>query len=280
VNQTFSLLRKHPILALPVLAADLISFAAMHIQHTLHQPLFAWVFANKDSVLSTTSNAFVLTPENATKAALLTIPLIWGCYFLTVYLYTGALLTTSTLLHGMIKGQLPNLRFAFVHAYGNRRRLLLFSISFFGALIVAAILVGFSMAVSMKIPWLARMMGRDFGYLIVLPLEIAFVYIFTRPALKLLSLTQAPPLKSIEHIAMLLGLIAIFTQMTFVLLTEHAAPAILFQQKTVAGFLVREAIQSLIGASIYVPLFIGLSLLASGGEQVTPFTGLEEVEQV
>ena len=122
----------------------------MHIQHALHQPLFAWIFSNNDSVLATTKRAFVLTPENAPKAALLTIPLVWGCYFLTVCFYTGALLTTSTLLQERDKGQLPKLGLAFVQTLSNRRRLLLFSISMFGALVIAAILGGSSIAVSMK----------------------------------------------------------------------------------------------------------------------------------
>jgi hypothetical protein len=278
VNRIFSLLHEHPIFALPVVAADLLSFAAMHIQHALHQPLFDWVFTNKDSVLATTRSAFVLTPQNATKAALLTLPLIWGCYFLTVCLYTGALLISSSFVRRVARGELPDLRSALVDVIRNRRRLLFFSISLLGALIIAAIVAGFLIAASMKVPWLASKMGRDFGYLTALPLELVLAYLFIRPALKLLSETQASNVQVIERMAIFLSLITVITQVALVLLIEHAAPAFLFQQKTIIGFLIREAVVSLIGALPYVPLFIGLSLLSAGSEHLTSARGLEEVE--
>jgi hypothetical protein len=277
LNRTFSLLREHPTFALPVVAADLLSFAAMHIQHALHEPLFAWAFSN-NSVLATTRSAFVLTPEDAPKAALLTIPLVWGCYFLSVCLYTGALLITSIFVRKVSSGESPDLRAAFFHTVRNGRRLLLFSITMFGALIIAAIVFGFSLAVSMEVAWLAPRIGRDFSYLIVVPLEITLVYLLTRPALKLLSQTGASPVQASERLARSFGIITLLTQIAFVLVIEHAVPASLFQQRTVIGFLIREAVVSLIGASSYIPLFIGLSVLAYSAEQVASMRGLEEVE--
>jgi hypothetical protein len=247
VDRTFSLLREHPVLALPVIAADLLSFAAMHIQHALHQPLFAWVFGNSNSVLATTRSPFVLTPENAPKAALLTIPLLWASYFLSIYLYTGALLITSAFVRRTSNGESPDLRAALVYTVRNWRRLFLFSISMLGALIIVGIVFGFLLTTSMKVAWLAPRIGRDFSYLTVLPLEIALVYLFTRPALKLLSETGASPLQASARMATYLGLITIITQMVVVLVLEHVAPASLFQQKTVIGFLIREALVSLIG---------------------------------
>jgi len=278
VDRTFSLLRAYPILALPVAAADLLSFAAMHIQHALHQPLFALVFGNRESVLSSTRSAFVLTPQHAAETALLTLPLVWGSYFLAVCFYTGALLMTSALVRRSDNGDRPELRFAYVHMLKNRRRLLRFSMAMFGALIVAAIAAGVLIATIMKVPWLISVRGRDLGYLIALPLEIALVCLLTRPALKLLSERQESPSLGIQRLATSLGLITVIVQLALALLIEHSAPASLFQQKTVIGFLVREAIVSQISASTYVPLFIGLSIVADSPEQVTAFRGLEDVE--
>jgi hypothetical protein len=278
VNQTFSLLREHPILALPVIAADLLSFAAMHIQHALHEPLFAWAFSNNDSVLATTRGTFVLTPENAPKAALLTVPLVWGCYFLSVCLYTGALLITAALVRKVSNGESPDLRTALAYAVRNWRRLLRFSISMFGALIVAAIVFWILLATSMKVAWLAPRIGRDFSYLTTVPLEIALVYLFTRPALKLLSETGNSSLHVFARMAAYFGVVTIVTQLAFILVIDHIAPGSLFQQKTVIGFLLREAVESLVGASPYIPLFIGLSVLAYSAEQVTSIRRLEEVE--
>ena len=70
----------------------------MHFQHALHRPLFALFFSTKDSVLDAFHSSFILTPENATKVALLTAPLIWGCYFLTIFFYSGAMVVVSALL--------------------------------------------------------------------------------------------------------------------------------------------------------------------------------------
>jgi hypothetical protein len=279
VDRTFTLLRAHPIFALPVLAADLIGFAAMHIQHALHQPLFALIFSNSDSVISTTKSAFVLTPENAPKAAILAIPLVWGAYFLNVFFYTGALLMTCALVRKVSGGESTDLRAALVYAVENWRRLLRFSISMFGALIIAVFVFGYLVTMSMKVTWLAPKVGRDFSYLTVLPLEIAFVYLFTRPALKLLSKTETSPSQSSGHTATYCGLITIVTQMVFVFILEHVAPASLFQQKTAIGFLAREAVVSLIGASPYIPLFIGLSLLTDSARHADTVRGLEEAEE-
>jgi hypothetical protein len=278
VDRTFSLLREHPIFALPVIAADFLSFAAMHIQHALHQPLFTWVFSNSNSVLATTRSPFVLTSENASKAALLVIPLVWGCYFLSVFLYTGALLITSALVRRISDSESPDLRAALAYTVRSWRRLLLFSISMLGALIIVAIVFGILVMMSMKIAWLAPRIGRDFSYLIVLPLEIALVYLFTSPALKLIAEIKTSLSLRTLRMAIYFGLITIITQMVFVLVLDHIAPISLFQQKTVTGFLICEAIVSLIGASPYIPLFIGLSVLADSDKQLDSVTGLEEVE--
>jgi hypothetical protein len=74
------------------------------------------------------------------------------------------------------------------------------------------------------------------------------------------------------------GVIAIVTQLAFILVIDHIAPDSLFQHKTVIGFLFREAVESLIGASPYIPLFIALSVLACSAEQITLMRGLDEVE--
>jgi hypothetical protein len=278
-DRTFSLLREYPIFALPVIAADFLSFAAMHIQHALQQPLFTWVFSNNNSVLSTTRSAFVLTPENAPRAALLAIPLVWSCYFLSVFFYTGALLTTSAVVRRVRNSESPDLRAAIACTVRNWRRSLLFTISMIAALIITAIVFGFLLAMSMKVAWLAPRIGRDFSYLIVLPLEIALVYLFTPPALKLISEIRASLSSQTLRVATYFGLITIFTQMVFVLALDHVAPTSLFQQKTVVGFLIREAIVSLIGASPYIPLFIGLSVLADSNRQHSSMGGLEKAEE-
>jgi hypothetical protein len=280
ITKSLIVLRKHPLLALPVIAADLLGFAAMHIQHALHQPLFAFVFGNKDSVLSTTRSSFVLTPENASKVALLTVPLIWGCYFLSVLFYTTALLVTSALLDQIEMNEDPDLRSAVVLAFKDKKRLLLFSISMIGALAAAAIVSGLLISGSMQIPWLAEKMGRDFGYFVAFLLQMVIVLLFARPALKLLRESQSSPTRSVLRAAVFLGFSVTAAQIAYLLVLEHAAPDVLFQQKTVFAYLIREAVVSLMGASFYIVFFIGLSLLAasdhptSNPEDLGPVDGL------
>ena len=63
---------------------------------------------------------------------------------------------------------------------------------------------------------------------------------------------------------MFAGFTAVTVQVVFSLLVKYAVPAFLFQQTTVTAFLFQEATFSLIGALLYVLLFIALSLLAAG----------------
>jgi hypothetical protein len=256
-------------LVIPVIAADLISFAAMHIQHALHQPLFNWFFSNRDSVLSTTRSTFVLTIENAPKAALLTAPLIWGCYFLTIYLYTAAMIVISALIETTRKSEILEMGLVLVTLRKRKRQLLLFSLSLFALLIVEAF-VGYLLFLgALKVKWLAQRMGSDFGYFAGLVLNLPIVYLCTRPALKLLSSAEVPSSPANERLGTLSGFTVIVMQFVFALLIAHAAPAFFFQQTTVIGFLSREAVTSLIGASPFIPLFVAFSLLATSEEQIT-----------
>jgi hypothetical protein len=277
VKRTFALLRRHPIFALPVLIADLLGFAAMHFQHALHGPLFALFFSTKDSVLSTTRSSFILTPENATKAALLIVPLIWGCYFLTIYFYSGALVVVSALLETAQKGEILNLQLVQTVLLKRKRRILGFSIFLFGVLVIAAVVGYWLFRAIVSVPWFATWTGFNEGILVAGLLEMPIAYIFTRRALKFLR-PEAMQRRSDERLATFSGFAAVTVQIVVSLLWRYAAPAFLFQQTTVAAFLFREATFSLIGALLYVPLFVALSLLATGEEpmiEAPVFQGVE-----
>ena len=264
-NRTFALLRRNFIFALPVLIADLLGFAAMHFQHALQRPLFALFFSAKDSVLSPTRSSFTLTPENATKAALLTVPLVWGCYFLTIFFYSGALVVVSALLETAQKGEILNLQLIQTVLLKRKRQILGFSIFLFGVLVIAAVVGYWLFRAIVSVPWLANWTGFNLGILVAWILEMPIAYIFTRRALKFLR-PEAARRRSDERLAMFAGFTAVAVQIVFGLLVKYAAPAFLFQQTTVTAFLFREATFSLIGALLYVLLFIALSLLAAGDE--------------
>ncbi len=236
VNRTFACLRRHPIFALPVLVADLLGFAAMHFQHALHRPLFALFFSTKDSVLSTAHSSFTLTPENATKVALLTAPLIWGCYFLTIFFYSGAMVVVSALLETAQKDESLNLQLIQTVLLKRKRQILDFSIFLFGVVVIAAVIGYWLFLAIFSVPWLANWTGFNLGILVAWLLEMPIAYIFTRRALKFLR-PEVPRRRSDERLAMFAGFTAVTVQVVFSLLVKYAVPAFLFQQTTVTAFL-------------------------------------------
>jgi hypothetical protein len=122
--RAFAQIRRYPILALPVLIADLLGFVALHLQHALHQPLFDWFLVSRGSVLGVARSHFVLTPANAAKAGLIAAPLIVGCYFLIVCLYVAALHTTFVMVEAIASDQAPRLQSGTRILFRSKRRFL------------------------------------------------------------------------------------------------------------------------------------------------------------
>ena len=264
VNRTFAALRERPVLALPVLAADLIGFAAMHLQHALHQPLFDLFLNSNRSVLSTTHGAFVLTPENATRAALLTFPLVWGCYFLNILLYAAALLATAILLDSDC-GHKPGPRNIWSVLASNKRRLLVLSCFALVTLILQIPLGYMLFWVTNKVPSFNPMQGRNLGYAIAFIVELVAVAILTRPALALLG-EPRPDNRNVQ-LGRVFGWMALIAQFAILLSIEHLFPPSFFDQKTMLDLLVREALTSLLGCLPYIPLFIGFATISRASRE-------------
>jgi hypothetical protein len=261
-----SLLRKHPALVLPVLTADTLSFAAMHLQHALHDPLLGLFFGHRDSVLGSSRTSFVLTPQNASRAFWLLAPLIWGCYLLTTYLYTAALVFTSGQVDIAKTGETLSFNFANVASKLHRAKVFRFSPLI---LVVATIGAGADsllLFISAKIPWLAQRMGADLGYVIGMLVELPALYVLVKPAIRLLQTEEIDITPHVQRVGAIFSAAFILLQGLELLVINHVLPASLFQQRTVLGLLVREWVVSLAGALLYVPLFIGLSLIAESLE--------------
>jgi hypothetical protein len=257
-----SLLRKHPVLVLPVLTADTLSFAAMHLQHALHDPLLSLFFGHRDSVLGSSRTSFVLTPKNASEAFWLLAPLIWGCYLLTIYLYTTALVFTAGQVDDAMTGKSPSLSFAVVASNIQKARLVRFSLLVFVFAIMGAGADAFLLYISMKIPWLAHRMGADLGYVIGMLVELTALYFLVKPAIRVLRSREINTMHHLHRIGAIFCSAFVLMQGLELLVIDHVLPASLFQQRTIMGLLFREWVVSLAGALLYVPLFIGLSLLS------------------
>ena len=261
LSRIITLVREHPIVFVPVCITDLISFAAMHLQHALHQPLFNLVLGER-SVLSS-DRTFVMTHQNATKAAFLVMPLLWTCYILTVVLYTGALFVTSSLVRQVETGITPTLRLAVVHLRSNRPRWTGFIFRVLVTLIAAGIILWLLGYLLFKPPLMERFGGRNIGYMIGFLLEALVAASLMQPALRLLAETAIPDLKPLRQPAIILGLITIGLQIALTVLSDRSLSPTIARQTSIVGFLVCEAGQSLLGALTYLPLFTGLSLLTA-----------------
>lgn len=202
-----------------------------------------------------------MTYQNATKATLLVIPLLWASYILTVVLYTGALLVTSSLVRRVNSDTHPGLKLAVSYLRSNRARWTSFILRMLVALIAAGILLGLSAHLLLRPPLMGKFNGRAIGYAIGFALEALVALSLMRPALRLLSDNSSVDLEPLRSRAIVLGLITIALQLALTLLGDHLLTPVLARQTSISAFFVIEVAQSLLGALTYLPLFIGLSLL-------------------
>jgi hypothetical protein len=262
-TETFHLLRTNPLLAVPVILADLLAFAAMHLQHALQHPLFTLLLGDKTSVLSNGGNRFTPTYPDIFKAAVIAAPLLWGTYWLSLWLYTTALATVSALIHSPNESQIT-LANAYAQARTRKAHIFRFSLCLLGGAILA-VLALFGVG---EVPWLFRHLNYDVGLLLALLIQTPLIFFLAPRALQMIAVEDAPQRFHAKTSAISAGLITVVTQMIIQWLFAHAIPPIFFRQTTIPGFLLREALTSLLGALPYIPFFIALSLLAS--DQHTP----------
>ncbi len=263
ITRSLVLLRKYPILILPVVIADLLGFTMLHLQHALHQPLWSLVLGEHRSVLSNTNDTFQLNPQNATKAVLLTIPLLWAAYFLNTFFYASAMLSVSNLLDGLQNNRPTQLRHLVTIIAAKSRDLLVFSLLFVGLLVVGAATTSLLFMVVGKIPLLEHQISFELGLVIGLVASIPVIYFGALPALSLISRKDS----SLEGVSITLaricGFATVAVQFTIVLLLRHVVPDVFYQQRSIPALLLREAFESLIGAIPFVPLFVAFAVLTS-----------------
>jgi hypothetical protein len=263
LKRTVFLLREHPILAIPVFTADLLGFAAMHIQHALREPLFSLFLSDGGSVLSASHHAFRLTAQNATEVALLTFPMVWFCYFLSILFYATALLTIFNLLKTICRGESSHFHRWYDSIAGKEQGLLLFSLLVWSLCVAGAVVIYLLVLAIMNFPALSHTMNFYLGLILAFLVGIPIVYFSTTPALKLLADPEASVHGAVVRVARGFGLVALAIQVAIAAFVRHAAPSTLFQPSGVIGFLFTETIESLLGALPYVFLFIALSVLLS-----------------
>jgi hypothetical protein len=203
-RSTVSLLRQHPILWLPVIVVDITTYFLNWIERLLQNHLtyqFVSWLGQDHSVLS---NKPVYAPPTMSvmmRVALLTAPLPWIARFLSIVLYTTAMLTTAAILGNIAEAEnaRPLLRTAASTVAMSRRRILGFSVKLLALFMASAVLAASLMVLGLRLQTFLETTPNLFlkfqlelaklnllGYAVALPLMIAIAFVITPIALRLL----------------------------------------------------------------------------------------------
>jgi hypothetical protein len=285
---TASLLRKYPILWLPVAIARLISFNLHQLDSTIRSKLthalMPWVMHTyAHSVLSGNIVIDSSEPDALRKLAVLTAPIQYGTRFLGDFLFACALIATAAILHSLATTGRATLREATAPIYLTSYRILTFCLKVFGLGLISTWIISFLSPFMwsfidrngpeklLHLPLYSRMaLGRStflfsfFDQLWILPITLSVVYVIAPIEVHLLQPPDLPPTQNQSKQARLaemtaavaisaLGLVAFAAQQGAFELVFRTGPHL---------YLVR-AMSSLLIAIPYVPLYIAFYLIAN-----------------
>src|SRR5689334_23238059 len=98
---------QYPVLWVPLLIADAASYSANRLNRHISHQLVLWVYSTH-SVLGSGAD-FMASPKMVREVSLLAGPVTWGGYFLSIFLYTAAMLITTAALNRIEQGDPANL---------------------------------------------------------------------------------------------------------------------------------------------------------------------------
>jgi hypothetical protein len=264
--QSLGLLRDHPVLALPVIFADILGLATRQdVVRAIRTPIFNWLFSlsQHSSVLSSSRSMFAMSPEHAsTVASLIGATLQVSSQFVKIFLYSGALFVTSEWLLRIQAGEGRSLH----DSRGQWRKLGRFSLVVLGGVVLTSVLVIGLLALWMSAPALGGRFGlgvlADYAILLELPLA----YFIARPGLILVWRKKDLPGPSTVRLARLFAMGTIAAQFLIAVVIDRVVLRAVNQSFTLmkgGELLVRDAIISVAGAAPFIVSFIALSVLGS-----------------
>jgi hypothetical protein len=277
-RETAALFWEYPLLWLPVLGADLLSFLLIRAQkfvthelinHLLLPP--ASVFGGGQSLPESSWRALTL------KAATLGAPFLWGTYFLATVLYTTALFMTAAFVRDIKQSQRCDFRLALEFA-GRRRRLIVrFSLMMLGLFVLAALIFAITPQIGDRPLALTSPAAFAYGYTAMACICIA--YWMSPVAMRRISAEGPRPLTEQSRSASRIFAIPIALAS---LLLAGLLPYLersLAAEHLLKNFLARSALEvvlSLVSALPYVVLFIALTLIADGGLSAADLADLSD----
>jgi hypothetical protein len=272
-RETAALFWEYPVLWLPVLAADLISFFLSKLQKYVSHVLIYHVllgppsvFGGRHGLMEPSSNALVF------KAAMLGGTLEWSTHFAQIILYTIALFVTTALVRSTSRHESKYFHASVQLVRSQWRAILGLSLRFLGLMVLLAISLGALLAFT--IAQTQRYMvhlPQAAMYAYIVPAFCCVAYLAAPIAMRRIGTVTSQPLtaESTRN-----GRLFASVAVTVSTLVGYCLPYIgtsftaepFFSSSLVVTAL--GAIASLIVASPYVVLFIALTLIvdsATGG---------------
>ncbi len=259
-RKTTELFWEYPILWLPVICADLAEFFLRWLQKAASRKIVNAVMT-QHSVLGGNFPNGALDPGVIHKAVLLTAPLLWGTYFVSIALFSAAFVVTSASVCGARQHQKPDMMAALWSLKGNFRGVLAFSLKFLGLYALVAFLtsllpIDFFKAL-FQLPHVTPLL---FGSSLALVFSVSIAWLMTPVAMRLLQGTDTPDDNADRtKLGRVCAMATAAAVMTFSYCVESAIHTMSFTSSK--EFTIVNLVGSLIVSSPYLLLFIALSLL-------------------
>jgi hypothetical protein len=299
---TVSLLRKYPILWLPAILADVLTFNIDWLdnllRHWLTQKLLPWL-SEGHSVLSNSPVYVAPTQQVINIAIYLTAPIEWGARFLSDVIFACALVATAAILRNIAETGIGTLREAIAPIAASRRRILIFSLKLFALnlvgvcvmLLLAAPIMSLnpqviqhkletffslSLKTSLALERL-NLIPNLFSYLWALPITLCIVYVIAPWQLRLIQPLDFNPSMEQKKQARLAAIYVTLAIIVLSILTSIIESTLLQQLSPASRLVVYSVgtITSLITVLPNVPLYIAFYLIANPD---SPLAALPEAQ--
>jgi hypothetical protein len=265
---------QHPILWLPIVIVDpLVLYLNLLDKKLTHAIIFNVV--TRYSVLGAPESTPV-TSLQTLKILFLTKPIDWGTHFISLCLYTCAMIAIFNLISALRLKQDLSRGTVLGPVQKSFTRLTFFSLKLLITIGIAAIPF-----IALTITFVQRngalyVSTKTFGNALSTIFFSAIAYLFAPTALKLLrpenSETPAPETRLLAKISAVLTFIA---SAALYFLAEQIEPSFISRTPRWNSALVYETAASLVSATPYIVLFIALSLLANDAGSDDEFSVIE-----
>jgi hypothetical protein len=301
-RSTASLLRKHPIVWLPVLLTRIISFNLSRIDSIVRtkllHALMPWLLHSQGhSVLSGNIVVDSPAPVAMRKFVALTAPIQYGTLFLQDFVFACALIAIAAILHRLLTSGHGTLRDAVASISSSSYRILIYCFKLLGLSLIARLVTSFLTPfmdsfinhngpekLLLLSPTSQIALGGSpvfidfFDHLWILPITLCVVYVIAPVELHLLQPPDFPPTPNQRRQARLADMTAAVA-ISALGIALFAIERNLFQviHRTDQSTYLISAVSSLARAIPYVPLYIALYLIANPDTPLiaTPETPLD-----